>query len=521
MVGRELRMVGAPAAAAIAVALLALPAPSGAAVKARQADSFVDSIGVNVHLTYSDTPYFQRFDAVRERLEELGIRHIRDGLDPESADQHRKLGELAAAGIGSTLILGSPAEGEGTPEELVSVVKNELSGDVDTVEGPNEYSTTSGDSEWVAHLTAYQQQLYEEVKGDPTLSSLPVIGPSLVHNDQSTLGDISGTLDYGNIHSYPMGEPPEHGLGSAINHAELNSGPKPIVATETGYDTALNWSGENPGVSEQAMATYVPRLFLEYFRWGIVRTFSYELVDEHVDEGEESREDHFGLLRNDLSEKPAFAALRNTIRLLEDPGPSFAPGALDYSLIEDGAELAGGESKGLHKVLLEKRDGTFYLALWRLSSVWNAERREPIASPPEPVTLEVRPGIEAAAEYQPNASSGPIWSVSHPTGPLTIEVGPQIVIVELKPGTGDAQPLPTDASTPTPEGSSPGRRCAVPRLKGRTLKSARRRLARSGCRVGRVHRDRHHSGRRPRVLRQSPRPGRMLSEPAKVNLTLG
>ena len=233
---------------------------------------------------------------------------------------------------------------------------------MEAIEGPNEYST-SGDPNWKPNLVAYQQALYAQVKADPELAALPVIGPSIVHNDQAALGDISAYLDCGNIHSYPQGNPPDK-LGSFIAKAELNSGAKPIVATETGYHTALNWSGENPPVSEAAMATYMPRLFLEYFRWGIARTFSYELLDEFDDPGWTRQEANFGLLRHDLSPKPAFDALRNTIGSSKTPArpsarrPSTTRSAKPASLPRPG-------KRGLHKVLLQKRDGSFYLALWR------------------------------------------------------------------------------------------------------------------------------------------------------------
>lgn len=108
------------AVAALSVAL-ALPLSASAAVPARQADAFVDSIGVGVHLAYSDTPYVSGFATVQERLEELGVRHLRDDLFPARSDQYARLEALAAAGIGSTLILGSPSNGSAGLEGLLDV----------------------------------------------------------------------------------------------------------------------------------------------------------------------------------------------------------------------------------------------------------------------------------------------------------------------------------------------------------------------------------------------------------------
>ena len=521
--------MGALLVALLCLATLAPQQASGAAVKARQANSFVDSIGVGVHTPFSDTPYVSEFATVKQRLQELGVRHVRDDLFPDRPDQYQRLEELAATGIGSTLIAGSPAEGIDGLEELLSVAAG-LDG-VEALEGPNEYST-SGDPDWKQNLIAYQEALYEQAGNDPALASLTVLGPSIVHGDQQELGDISGSLDYGNIHSYPQGNPPDK-LGSFIKNAEFNSGAKPIMATETGYHTALAWEGENPPVSEAAMATYVPRLFFEYFRWGIARTFSYELLDEFPDPGGEEKESNFGLLRNDLSRKPAFEALRNTIQIVADPGPSFATDSLDYTLSEAGVELPGPESTDLHKVLLQKRDGAFYLALWRLDSVWDPVEGEPIPAAPRPVEVRVEPGLEAAAEYRPNVSPDPVWATTEPSQPLSVDVGPEVVILRLLPGEpgpepdpgpgpgesppAPAEPLPSDQFIAPEAVPEAGARCVVPALRGRKLRVVRARLRRSHCRLGKVSGSRTRSSR---VVAQHPRPRRVLEADSQVDVRL-
>ena len=319
---------------ALTVAVSLILAPSATASEAHAtsaADTFVESIGVNTHTFYDDTAY-NDFGAIKARLAELGVRHIRENLALERPDQYERLNELTAMGVKSTLILGEPSEEASNLEEMISIVKSDLGGAVDAVEGPNEFDMR-GRPNWAAELREYQQRLYGAINADPSLAALPVIGPSIVHRDhQEALGDISGMLDYGNIHSYPYGEPPESNLSTQLGRAAANSGARPVIATETGYHTALNWDGEHLPVSEDAMATYIPRLFLDYFSRGIPRTFSYELVDEKPDPAHAVRESNFGLLRNDWSPKPAFVALRNTISILADPGPAFAPESLDYSV---------------------------------------------------------------------------------------------------------------------------------------------------------------------------------------------
>src|SRR4051812_21597654 len=82
------------------------------------AEAFIDSIGVNVHMSYSDTGYAQT-QLVRDRLRQLGVRHVRDGIVINRPDQYQALNLLAAAGIHAQLILGDPAGrfGTGTLEQ--------------------------------------------------------------------------------------------------------------------------------------------------------------------------------------------------------------------------------------------------------------------------------------------------------------------------------------------------------------------------------------------------------------------
>jgi hypothetical protein len=409
-----------------AVALVAaLPSPAGAApVGARTANDFVESIGVNTHTYYDDTVYYRSFGTIEQRLHELGVRHIRENLMPDREDQYERLNRLASGGIKSTLILGTPEDGKEGLDDLTSILASDLRESVDAVEGPNEYDL-HGDSNWMQQLAPYQSQLYAAIKSNSSLSPLPVVGPSL-GNTNSDGSDVSGSLDYGNIHSYPNAEPPEDNVSRLLATATQMSGSKPVMATETGYHTAVNWSGDHKPASEAAQATYTPRLFLEYFRRGIARTFSYELVDEFPNPGHDESESNFGLLRNDLSPKPAFDALRNLTTILADPGPAFAPGRLGYTV--------SGDQNDLHQLLLQKSDGSYYLALWRSSSVWDSDSRTPLSAASGTVKLSFSARLGSAEEYVPNSSSQPLRSLAAGDAPVAVNVGPQVVIVRVSPG---------------------------------------------------------------------------------------
>jgi len=138
-------------------------AAQAAPVPAKSADSFVDSIGVNTHFTYGGTPY-ERFDEMKSKLQEVGIRHIRDGgyNDP---DFFNKLRELGSVGIKSNIIFSRNPTGE-----VLDVVKS-LSGAIEAVEGPNEsdlefFNFSYNGQKFPEGTRNYQQDLYHAIKND-------------------------------------------------------------------------------------------------------------------------------------------------------------------------------------------------------------------------------------------------------------------------------------------------------------------------------------------------------------------
>ena len=82
-----------------------------APVAAKSADSVVESIGVNLHLGYDDRVY-NEFPKVKAGLQNLGIRHYRDGLENPAFKQHIKdrHNELGRAGIRGTFLASLPIE---------------------------------------------------------------------------------------------------------------------------------------------------------------------------------------------------------------------------------------------------------------------------------------------------------------------------------------------------------------------------------------------------------------------------
>ena len=132
--------------------------------RAKPADTFIDSIGIDTHLRYTDTSYGRFADVVEPRLRELGIRHIRDGGN--NPEMYAKMRQLASFGIKSTLIM-DPRDNI-TPANAVDQIKQALPA-VEAIEGPNEWDAASTITykgmSFPTGLRAYQADLYAAVKG--------------------------------------------------------------------------------------------------------------------------------------------------------------------------------------------------------------------------------------------------------------------------------------------------------------------------------------------------------------------
>jgi hypothetical protein len=333
---------------------------------AAAADAFVDSVGVNVHLHYADTSY-GNFGAVETGLKDLRVRHIRDGLiDTGWTPYYDRLNELGRAGIKAILITSTKESGA-----LLGAYPARVADSFEGYEAPNEYDL-SGDKDWAGTLNGFMARLYEAVKGNPKTAKFLVVGPSLTQGGSFLRVAVAGRyFDFANLHNYFGGRNPgtrgwgANGYGSYRWNLDLagKAWPgKPIFTTETGYFNDLS---KADAVPEDVAGTYLPRLLFLQWMHGIRRTYLYELVD--LGGSHTGGDATFGLLRADFTAKPAYTAVRSVLRLLNDPGPVFAAGSLEFSL--------SGDMTDVDHLLLEKRDGTFFLAVWVEGLGWDVDRR--------------------------------------------------------------------------------------------------------------------------------------------------
>jgi hypothetical protein len=392
--------------------------------QARTAQSFVDSIGINVHLSYRDGPY-GKYAAITPLLRNLGVRHLRDGITAGQTDVCREDRELAAAGMKFTYITQPDPTAQG-----LSAWASCVGPAIEAYEGLNEYDIMhpAGDTNWATTVQNAQKALYSSVKHDPSLAHLGVVAPSLTSQQAyRAVGDLSEFIDSGNMHDYTAGHNPgttgwgAGGYGSLaynIGAAQLLDGNKPIQSTETGYATAPATRG---GIDAATQAKYVPRLFLEHFNSGVARTYEYELVDEGG-----GTFGNFGLVYGSLAPKPSYAALSGLIALLRDGDGSDRArhGNLRYAL--------DGDTSSVHHTLLAKRDGRLYLVLWVEAPSYDSNTLAPLTVRPRDLVLRVAAPLRSATIYRYDGDPYLHPAALDPHQPR-LSVSDQIIIVELVP----------------------------------------------------------------------------------------
>ncbi len=403
--------------------------PQLSQVQAYQADSLVDSIGVGIHMTYTDTNYYSHWPAALGDLQSLGVRHVRDGFynfapgTPYIAEHQ----QLAAAGIKTDYVM--PINSSTTPALVASIAQQ--AGDMEAVEGPNECDL-AGDcgttpAEGIANMLAFMPT----VDASGAAAGMPVFAASLAQYPSfSQVGNLSSEMAYNNLHVYFNGRYPGSpgwfcadaqgngcwGLPFWLDTANVDAPGVPVVMTETGYVMTPN--PQQYEIPESTGASYIPRTLLLTYMNGVKRTYLYELLDEVGSPG-------YGMIDSNMNPKPAFLAVQNLIANLSDQGPSFAPGELAYS-------LSGGDST-LKQILFQKRDGSFWLVLWLEQSSWDEENLVETPVTPEPVTLNLDSKYQVAKIGTIDNTGNMNWNNGQGS-PATIQVSDAVTMVEILPG---------------------------------------------------------------------------------------
>lgn len=394
--------------------------------QASSAAAFVDSVGVQTHINYIDTPYAD-WQRVLDKIVRLGVHHIRDALPMSHAfvDDYR---QLAAHGIRCTC--GFAYNKDLTAESIVNAARSVS--DVEALEAPNECDAGTncggGGKSGIANVVAFLPVVANAARS----LQVPAIGPSFTRAEAyASTGPIASWITSNNLHVYFGGRHPGTegwGAGDARGHrygsldwwldqANLNAPGLPVEITETGYE-AFDHPARAGTIPADVEAAYLLRTLLLDWNHGVRRTFIYELLDEFPGSG-------YGLLRHDLTEKPAYLALRNLLLILNDSSKPIKPGHLAFS-------IECGDPSVSH-TLLQKSDGSYDLILWLERSGYDASvPRNTTPSPAESVQVKIDPafGVSQVVSFNGDGSTE---SQNFPAGPsmLTATVNDRLKVLHI------------------------------------------------------------------------------------------
>jgi hypothetical protein len=363
---------------AIAVTPMLVQAQTLRTVTSMPVSSFQDSLGVNLHIEYTDGKYADATQ-VLEDLNYIGIHNVRDYIpDPvkwaPGAAQH--LEQLAAAGIRFDFI-GDCNASFSTAMQQLTALAAEYPGIAKSVEGPNEINnfpcyTGSGTNQQQA--TAYQKELYSYVHGESLLKNVPVLymtgAPSI------NLLSSTGLADDTNMHPYPYSEEEPYSRIQQEYAADYSTPASQIAKqiTETGYFTIPT---AQDGVDQLGQAQMLLNLYFDAALEGYQHTYVYQLLDAY---NGTSSDDNYGLFHYTVPAKTSAWMLHNLHTLIPQDKTSAQKSVQAY--VSSMASTA-------HTLALTASDGSIYFFMWNENPAWNTTTHATITHPTNAITVRI------------------------------------------------------------------------------------------------------------------------------------
>ena len=391
---------------------------------------------------------------VGECLKYAGIRELRDdgSTNPQTLAAFIELHKSCGAKIDALPITGDIAASLREYETLAEA------GALLSVEGPNEpnnfkvsYEGRRSSAKTSMPIARFQRDLYAAVKADAKLKGIPVFHSSEAGGSEPdncglqflTIPANAGTLmpdgtqyaDYANTHNYVCG----HGLSGITEDNIAWNAEDPIlngqwdglfveyghtwwgrgfdgyskeqleklprVTTETGWNTRPAGGGNATSIGEEQQGKLFLNLCLDTARRGWSYTFIYMLRDSKV-------QGYWGLFNVDYTPKPSAVFLHNLTTILGDTSSDSAAAEVQYSIDE--------QPPTVHDLLLQKRDGTFDLAI-------GAEK----AKGSENVTVHLSSADGLINVYDPTVGTTPVKSLQG-GAPINLMMSDHPLIVEFR-----------------------------------------------------------------------------------------
>jgi hypothetical protein len=361
----------------------------------------------------------------KPRLAELGIRHLRVGLK-KTGDNNRGKGEVQLNRLKQMGEQGYKITALWhcwySMDDFLKITEFLLPNSIFQAEGPNEpwngHQNFKWEGEkWPKGPSLFMEDMHTALRSRASTKHIPILSFS---GTTAAYGSIEQWIDFGNEHLYTdNGESltEKRQLEKLIERCRATQSPtKPLQFTEAGYSSdPKTFRGTSPATQARG----VPRIYLETFRLGIVRTFIYGLMMKD-DTG-------FSLLEKDGAPKPAFAAVKAVRAILKDEtDKNFKPGALDL-VIE-------AKVPSVHHLLLQNHKGTYFLCLWNDVDAWNEKSKRDITNPNQAVQVAFAKAPSKVTTYLPmSQGSTATNSTKLPQKPLTVNVPDHPLILEITP----------------------------------------------------------------------------------------
>lgn len=440
-------LAAGPVVAAPAPVLTPPPAPSTGPVlavtptrAAFSTQALKESVGVAVHATYDDTAYYDT-NRMLAYLKELGVSWIRDGIKESPRPFYTSfLKGVADAGIKITLIVGDPTGrdgqfGSGEQAALVNALKTTYAGRFHQLEGPNEWDV-AGRANWPGELANFYAAYRSAVRAEPSLNGVRFVGGSMAHA-HNFAAYIDKNQEAATLHPYPGGEMPEQGfLEGQIARARNSAGAGgTVIATEMGYNNAVNMTGGNVGVPEDIAAHYLLRELIFNFSSGISQNYMYQLFDQKPNNPQRTDiEEWFGLVAVEgnpnaslttwtLRKKPAFYAVDRFLDYLNDSGPGTPPATLPFEAVSLPSSAV--------MIPISRGDGSYDIAVWLKNRLWNTSSRTLISDTAASVTFRFGSAVDVSS-YRPSVS-GSVTQVGTDVSNITVPVDGKVTFFRVRP----------------------------------------------------------------------------------------
>ena len=401
------------------------------------ADTFVGRIGVNTHFHFTWEPDYDNYLTIVQRMKEANIRFTREHVNyepghPNEAERYMIYRHMVANGIRIMCIADDRSAGMYpiTPAKI-DYINTQSNNACAYFEGRNEPENEVG---WTtSEIVSAQQALFNAVNGSQR-PDVPVVGPSIFKKEVAqTIGTAFNPYTDKGANVHPLHQDWRPSFGHPDMQARLDAframtPGKKLVATEDGWSTCPVGSCNQPiSVSENVQSKYTLRtLFWGLFDADFERVNLYEMVDEVSRRSSSfNNNGYYGLLRPDLTPKPAYTSLKRLTSLLAEPNAApFTPQGLSYTL--------SGSVANVRSYVLQKSNGTHYLVLYQDVPSWNSSANTEISNPTLSTTVNLGSPASRVLVHSPHSSATPVADRAGPVSSVTVSVPDHPVVLEIR-----------------------------------------------------------------------------------------